>query len=272
MADKKKQAHFYWIKLWEWFMHSDHMKIILRQRNGPLYIVLFLYLCIDTANYNGFFEKRIGDYSIALDAREIYSNYLPYFQNCEEYSFDSIQLALELYKQLGLIHYEQDKLKISNHDKLVGSESSSAERMRRLREKNKILQQKLEASSQSDALPSQSDKNVTPIRELDSKITRNTRNYNQDIKEECVGACAPTHEVEGDIVDENDILKEQLICGAPLFISNNQVNDLYKKLTTDELEHYSRRILGLMAENYTFTTSHYNFILSVWKKERKVKK
>lgn len=91
-------------------------------------------------------------------------------------------------------------------------------------------------------------------------------------EKECAGACAPTHEDEGNTSDENDILREQFVCGVPLFISNNQVKDLHKKLTTDELEHYSRRILGLMAENYTFTTSHYNFILSVWRKERTVKK
>lgn len=265
--EKKSQKHYYWIKLWEWFMHSDQMKLILRQRNGPLYIVLFLYLCIDTANYNGFFEKKIGDYSIDLDAREIYSGYLPYFQNCEGYSFDSVQLALEIYKQLRLTYYEGDKLRVSNYDKLIGSESASAERMRRLRDKNKQLQ-----ASQCDGKMSQCDPDVTSHRKEEKK-EKNQKKKEEEKEVRELEVRGKIEEEEGACVrvNENDILREQLVFGVPLFISNNQKIDLFKKLTEDELKNYTQRVLGLMAENYTFMCSHYKFILSIRDKERKVK-
>ena len=254
--EKKSQKHFFWIKLWEWFMHSDQMKLILRQRNGPLYIVLFLYLCIDTANYNGFFEKKIGDYSINLDAKEIYSQYLSYFQNCEGYSFDSVQLALEIYKQLNLICYENGKLKITEHNKLVGSESNSAERMRRLRDKNKKLQKQLEQASHCDEKMSQSDKNVTPIRELDSNIIRYLRSYNIDVSS---------------ITDNNEPSEIQRFnFKGNVLLSQNQIGDLLEKLSLDEFDFYLGKMSEMISKGYSFSKSAYEKILEMAVQDRRI--
>ena len=258
--EKKSQKHFFWIKLWEWFMHSDQMKLILRQRNGPLYIVLFLYLCIDTANYNGFFEKKIGDYSIDLDAREIYSQYLPYFQNCEGYSFDSVQLALEIYKQLGLTCYENGKLKITEHDKLVGSESNSAERVRRLRARNKALNEKnkeLEEALHCNETALQCNTDVTPIRELDSNIIRYLRNYNIDVSS---------------ITDNNEPSEIQRFnFKGNVLLSQNQINDLLEKLSLDEFDFYLGKMSEMISKGYSFSKSAYEKILEMADQDRRIK-
>lgn len=75
---------------------------------------------------------------------------------------------------------------------------------------------------------------------------------------------------------EDNLLKNQLVScqgsQALLFITNNQVNDLRKRLTECELAHYLDKMCLLIVENYNFTCSHYEFILAMHSNERKVKK
>ena len=76
-------------------------------------------------------------------------------------------------------------------------------------------------------------------------------------------------------VHADDILYYQVVeannAGAYLFISNNQVKDLFEKLTEDELSNYLSKMSALIQEDFTFHCSHYEFILSIRNKERKVK-
>lgn len=140
MADNKK---FYWIKLKTDFFSQETIDFLMSQPNGCQYVVLYQMLCLKTANNGGTLATNIGEMIVPYDVKKI-------VRDTKYFDFDTVTIALGLFKQLGLI-YEGDEniLKISNFELMVGSESASksAERMRKMRAKNKA---KLESVTKSD--------------------------------------------------------------------------------------------------------------------------
>lgn len=129
MADKK----FYWIKLKTDFFNQDTIDFILQQENGCKYIVLYQMLCLKTANNNGELNTKIGEMIIPYDVEKIQ-------RDTKYFDIDTVRVALELFKKLGLIYQQEDSiLKISNFDDMVGSETKWAEKKRIYREKQKQL-------------------------------------------------------------------------------------------------------------------------------------
>lgn len=123
MAEKR----FYWIKLKDTFMTSDAVDFLMGQKNGAEYVVLYQMLCLHTINTDGVLARQIGEIIIPYDAAKIQ-------RDCKYFTLDTVIVALELYKKLGLVYEQQDgHLKITDFENLIGSELGSAQRMRRLR-------------------------------------------------------------------------------------------------------------------------------------------
>lgn len=130
----KEQKRYYWIKLKTDFFNQETIDFLLSQENGCQYIVLYQMLCLNTANNNGEMATRIGEMIVPYDVNKI-------VRDTKYFNFDTVAVALELFKKLGLIYQEEGEiLRISNFDDMVGSESSSAKRVREFREKQKALQ------------------------------------------------------------------------------------------------------------------------------------
>lgn len=130
MAESKR---FYWIKLKTDFFNLDEIDFLLGQKNGCEYVVLYQMLCLKTANNNGRLCTTIGEMMIPFDVEKI-------IRETKHFDFDTVTIALELFKKLGLIFEENDGVfKISAVDEMVGSEGSSAQRVRKHRE-SKALQ------------------------------------------------------------------------------------------------------------------------------------
>lgn len=121
MAEYNNQR-FYWIKLTDRFMTSDTVDFLMEQKDGANYVVLYQMLCLKSINNNGELARRIGEVIIPYDEEKIQ-------RDCKWFSIDTIRVALNLYKSLGLI-YMQDNgiLKIADFDRLIGSQTVSAER------------------------------------------------------------------------------------------------------------------------------------------------
>lgn len=119
MAEYNKQR-YYWIKLTDRFMTSDTVDFLMGQKDGANYVVLYQMLCLKTVNNNGELSRTIGEVIIPYDEEKIQRD-MKYF------SIDTIRVAMNLYKRLGLI-YEQDNgiLKISNFENMIGSQTISA--------------------------------------------------------------------------------------------------------------------------------------------------
>lgn len=131
---------YYWIKLKTDFFDEPTIDFLLSQKNGCEYIVLYQMLCLKTSNTNGYMHSTVGEMIIPYDVEKI-------ARDTKYFDFDTIAVALELYKKLGLV-YEDKKgvLKIADFETMVGSGSLdehtkklNADRQKRYREKQKKL-------------------------------------------------------------------------------------------------------------------------------------
>ncbi len=121
MAEYDK-GRFYWIKLSDRFMTSDTVDFLMGQKDGANYVVLYQMLCLKTVNNGGILARRLGEMMVPYDIEKIQ-------RDCKWFSVDIVRIALELYKQLGLIYETCDGvLAIAGFDRLVGSQSYGAEK------------------------------------------------------------------------------------------------------------------------------------------------
>lgn len=72
------------------------------------------------------------------------------------------------------------------------------------------------------------------------------------------------------------VLKNQLVRGseggALLFISDDQVEDLRKRLTEEEFDYYIRKMCLMLTKGYEFGCTHYDFILKMVDEDRRIRK
>lgn len=183
MNDKR----FYWIKLKTDFFNLDEIDFLLSQKNGCEYIVLYQMLCLKTANNKGRLSTEIGEMIIPYDVDKI-------VRETKYFDYDTVVVALELFKKLGLIFTQEDGiLRISAIDSMVGSESASAQRVRKHRE-NKALQCNTDVTS--GALPCNEeieldirDKSIDIDKEKESKkkaASRFTPPTVEEVKAYCI--------------------------------------------------------------------------------------
>lgn len=126
---------FYWIKLKTNFFNREDIDFLLSQNNGAEYVVLYQMLCLNTANNNGRLETKMGEIIIPYNADKI-------VRDCKYFDIDTVNVAMSLYKRLGLIYEEEQDgvLKIADYEDMVGSESKWAEKKRLYRENQKKLE------------------------------------------------------------------------------------------------------------------------------------
>lgn len=111
---------YYWMKLKESFMTSDTIDYFMSQPDGANYVVLYQMLCLKTINTDGRLSRQIGEIIIPFDVEKIQ-------RDCKWFSIDTIRVALNLYRQAGLIYEDVDgTLVMTDHNNLVGSETDWA--------------------------------------------------------------------------------------------------------------------------------------------------
>lgn len=115
-----EESRFYWIKLRTDFFNQKTIDFLLSQKNGCEYVVLYQMLCLQTANNDGELSTKIGEIIMPYDVDKI-------VRDTKYFDFDTVTIALGLFKQLGLVYESDDNgiLKISSFSSMVGSESGS---------------------------------------------------------------------------------------------------------------------------------------------------
>ena len=175
MATGKK---FYWIKLRTSFLDSEKIDFLLSQKNGANYVVIYQMLCLKTINTGGELATQIGEVLIPFDAAKIQRDF-------KHFDIDTIRVALELFKKLGLI-YEQENgiIKIADFDELIGSETDYAAQKRKQRiqttqvvENTQLLEQKNDIDNQVD--------NEEDIKE-DSEVDSTVENVHIEIRDKSI--------------------------------------------------------------------------------------
>ena len=126
MEDKK----FYWIKLKTDFFNSPAVDFLLSQENGSEYVVLYQMLCCMTANNKGSLSTQIGEIIVPFNADKI-------ARDTKYFSKDTVMVALELFKKLGLIYSDEgDCLRLAGIEEMTGSESASKEAVQKREYRN----------------------------------------------------------------------------------------------------------------------------------------
>ena len=132
----EQENKYYWIKLKTDFFSSDQIDFLMAQENGCKYVVLYQMLCLKTANNGGEMSSKIGEIIIPYDVNKI-------SRDTKYFDIDTVRIALELFKQLGLVYVQENNiLRIANFDRVVGSESASREaiKKREQRLKKKVIE------------------------------------------------------------------------------------------------------------------------------------
>lgn len=141
MTDDKK---FYWIKLRTDFFNQETIDFLLSQKNGAEYVVLYQMLILQTANNKGELSMRVGEMIVPYTIEKI-------SRDTKYFDIDTVAVALELYKKLGLIYKEKDgTLLIEDISNMVGSESGNKEAIKKriYRAKQKELEMKRQTKGQ----------------------------------------------------------------------------------------------------------------------------
>ena len=128
----ESSKRYYWVKLdYKRFESGGDLDFLMGQKNGAEYVVLYMMLCLNTRNTGGELVSRLGEVIVPFDVDKI-------VRDSKFFSRDTVMVALELYKQLGLVYVNDGGvMQIANFDEVVGSESQSARWMRDKRERDK---------------------------------------------------------------------------------------------------------------------------------------
>lgn len=135
MVDDGKR--YYWIKLQTDFFNGDEVDYLMSQENGSEYIVLYLMLCLKSANTGGVLATRFGDTMIPYDVKKI-------VRETKYFDSDTVKVALTFFAKLGLIYEEVAEdgvryMRIANKNIIPGSITSGAERKKQQRDRQKQL-------------------------------------------------------------------------------------------------------------------------------------
>lgn len=123
---------YYWIKLKTDFFDLPTIDWLQDQENGCEYIVLYQKLCLLAANSDGKLVRNIGPLIVPYDVKKI--------AELTRFSFDTVAIALELYKKIGMIiEQENGILCIPGIGEMVGSETKWAQKKRLQRAKKRNL-------------------------------------------------------------------------------------------------------------------------------------
>lgn len=129
MADNDKKR-FYWLKLKKDFFQQHQIKVLKSLPNGRLYALIYLELLAESTTHDG--ELR-------------YSDTLPYdtitLSAVIDEDKDNVEKAIETLVTLELVEILSDQtIYMRDIQRLIGSESGSAERQRLHREKVKQIE------------------------------------------------------------------------------------------------------------------------------------
>lgn len=132
MNDKK----FYWLKLKKDFFKRHDIKIIEAMPNGKDYILFYLKLLCESLDHNGNLR---------------FSDNIPYSEEMlsviTNTNIDVVRSAIKVFTELKMMEILDDQtiymIEVNN---MLGSESESAERVRKHREKEKMLEGTIENS------------------------------------------------------------------------------------------------------------------------------
>lgn len=200
MAENKR---YYWIKLKTDFFDQDKIDFLMGQENGAEYVVIYQMLMLKTAQQNGYLATQMAEIMIPYDVKKI-------VRDTKYFDYDTVVIALELFKKLGLVYEEDNHIfKLANAEELVGSEAgnANAQRQKRFREQKKQALLSVTNSNGNSNATNVTNSNVDIDKELDIEIKKDIDIEN---KKESKGTkakrfCKPTLEEVKNYIQETNL-------------------------------------------------------------------
>ena len=212
-----KTKRYYWIKLRESFLTSDAVDFLMSQKNGAQYVVLYQMLCLKTANTDGQLARKIGEVLLKYDIEKIQ-------RDTKYFDVDTIRVALELYKNLGLVYEGNDKiLQIANFDKMIGSETKWA--------KYKRVERDKEETKKLDNVQNMSNK-ILEIRDRDKDIDKDIRLKDKELKNK---------DKEKDLKTSPEPIKNRSKLVAKIILNDKS----FYEVTEEEVKYYQNLYPGV---------------------------
>lgn len=127
MAGREKK--YYWLKLKRDFFKRHDIRIIEKMQNGKDYVLFYLKMLLESIDHEG--ELRFSD---AIPYNEEMLSVIT------DTNVDVIRQAMRIFIDLGMIEVLEDETIYMNEvQKMIGSESAAAERVRRYRKSAEAL-------------------------------------------------------------------------------------------------------------------------------------
>ena len=257
MADSKK---FYWLKLKRDFFKRHDIRIIEEMPNGKDYVLFYLKLLLESIDHEGSLR---------------FSDTIPYNEQMlsviTNTNVDIVRRALEIFTGLKLIEiFDDQTIYMGEVEKMIGSESWSAERVRRFRDKQKALLCNGDVTSCNEEKEIEIKKDI----DTDTEIEReNEKAFAHSIENDSLFDLStelPT------FVDKREEQKRKLLGGnlgkGVVLLSQEQMDDLLDKLSLEEFDYYVGVVADCILKGKPYTKkTHYQAILDMALADRKVK-
>ena len=253
MAEYDK-GRLYWIKLTDRFISSDTVDFLMSQKDGANYVVLYQMLCLKTVNNGGVLARNLGEVLVPYDVEKIQ-------RDCKWFSIDTVRIALELYKKLGLIYENNDGvLAISEFDRLIGSQTYGAEKkeLQKARRKARLI----EGGTKVENLPPYKEKEKE--KEKEKKKEKDKYTYKDVYAVEGENATATTAE-EDQLKLVGGSLGKGVVC-----LSDRQLGHLMDVLGLDMFNRYVDRLATFIIDNNAHVKNHHDMILKWYYEDSQV--
>ena len=252
MADGKK---FYWLKLKRDFFKRHDIRIIEEMPNGKDYVLFYLKLLIESIDHEGSLR---------------FSDTIPYNEQMlsvvTNTNIDIVRSAMKLFTELKLMEVLDDAtIYMAELNNMIGSESWSAERVRRFRQKQQALLCNTDVTSCNEEIEKEIKK------ELDIDIENERKNesafdHSLDIESDDFSTELSTG------VDAKRVLIGGELGKGVVMLSPEQDADLLDKLSLEEYDHYVSVVADCILKGKTFKRkTHYQAILDMAIADRKTK-
>lgn len=150
---------YYWLKLKEDFFEQDEIKVVESMENGKDYIIFYLKLVLKSINTGG--ELRFKK-AIPYDDKML--------STITGTNIDVVRSAIKLFSQLGMIEvWDDGTLYMLATEAMIGSESSSARRVRRHRERKAIEQKEEPKALQCNGNETKSNTDIDTDKDKDKE-------------------------------------------------------------------------------------------------------
>ncbi len=256
MAEGKK---FYWLKLKRDFFKRHDIRIIEEMPNGKDYVLFYLKLLLESIDHEGSLR---------------FSDTIPYNEQMlsvvTNTNIDIVRSAMKLFTELKLMEVLDDAtIYMAEVNNMIGSESWSAERVRRFRQKQQALLCNGDVTSCNEEIEKETEIN----KDIDTDIEIERENESPFAQ--------PTQKDEfstgfSTFVDKREDQKRMLLEGelgkGVVLLSQEQMDDLLDKLSLEEFDYYVGVVADCILKGKPFKRkTHYQAILDMALADRRIK-